>query len=210
MPESDFENLVLGAKLLEKDRFGPKVYATADGRIVKLFRVKRRISSNLLSPYARRFADNAAALLDRGIKAPAVDFYGKVPHLNRQVVVYPMVPGKSLREILRDDTAAGEIMRRFGAFLATLHGKGILFRSIHFGNVIVDGDGMALIDFLDLKVFRKPLPEKRRIKNIRFLVKYPQDREMVRVHFGELREGYGHPHLFAELENLTQASDEAR
>lgn len=216
MSENDYENLVSGAKLLEKDGRGPKVYATPDGRIVKLFRVKRRISSNLLNPYARRFAGNAAALAGLGIEAPAVGFFGKVPHLDRQIVVYPMVPGTSLREVLRgaDDAAAGETMRRFGGFLAMLHGKGVLFRSIHFGNVIVNGEEMALIDFLDLKVFRKPLPEQKRIRNFRFLVKYPEDRKMVGAHLDELREGYGavfpgHPHLFAELGNLARNPGEA-
>ncbi len=100
-------------------------------------------------------------------------------------------------------------MRCFGCFLAVLHGKGVLFRSVHFGNVLVDGDGMSLIDILDLKVFRKPLAEQKRIKNIRFLVKYPVDRAVVRVHLDALREGYGsvfpgHPHLFSELESLAR------
>lgn len=213
MPEENYDKLVSGAKLLEKDGRGPKVYATHDGRIVKLFRVKRRISSNLLNPYARRFAWNAAVLARLGIAAPEVEFFGKVPHLNRQIVVYPMVQGKSLREALRgiDDAAAVEIMRRFGAFVAMLHGKGVLFRSLHFGNVLVAGHGMALIDFLDLKVFRTPLPEAKRIKNLCFLAKYPEDREMLRAHLESLKEGYasifpGHPQLFGKLEGLANTS----
>lgn len=208
LPENDYKTLISGAKLLEKDGRGPKVYATSDERIVKLFRVKRRISSNLFQAYARRFAANASALSRAGVGTLTVDFFGKVPHINRQIVIYPMVPGVSLREELRgaDPEATGEFMRRFGSFLAELHGKGVLFRSIHFGNVLVDGDSMSLIDILDLKIFSKPLAEKRRIKNIRFLVKYPEDRAVVYAHLDALRDGYcsvfpGHPHLFAELEN---------
>ena len=209
MPEEDYEKLVSGAKLLEKDGRGPKVYATADGRIVKLFRVKRRISSNLLKAYARRFAENATALARAGIQAPAVDFYGKVPHIDRQIVVYPMLPGYSLRETLQraDVTVAGELMHRFGCFLAHLHGRGVYFRSIHFGNVLADGENMALIDILDLKVFRNPLSERKRLKNIRFMAKYPEDRKVLCAFLDALREGYGsvlpgHPHLFRELEDL--------
>ena len=209
MPESDYETLVSGAKLLEKDGRGPKVYATADGRIVKLFRVKRRISSNLLNPYSKRFARNAAELARTGITAPTVEFFGKVPHIARQIVVYPMMPGISLREALRnaDPAAAAELMRRFGRFLAELHGKGVLFRSIHLGNVIANGEEMALIDFLDLRVFRKPVSEGKRIRNLRFLVKYPEDRSVILAHLGALREGYasvspGHTNIFGELEML--------
>jgi hypothetical protein len=212
--ENDFTALITGGKLLEKDGRGPKVYMTSDGRIVKLFRVKRRISSNLLQAYARRFAGNAAALARAGVEAPTVEFFGKVPHIARQIVIYPMMPGVSLREALRgaDHTAAEDLMRRFGSFLAELHGKGVLFRSVHFGNVLVDGDGMSLIDILDLKIFPKPLAEQKRTKNIRFLVKYPEDRAMVRIHLDALREGYGSvfpggPQLFSELEHLASDPD---
>ncbi len=209
LPENDFNTLIEGAELLEKDGLGPKVYATPDRRIVKLFRVKRLISSNLLRAYARRFAANSTALADIGVAALNVEFFGKVPHIARQIVIYPMMPGVSLREASRGNHpgAAGELMRRFGFFLAVLHEKGVFFRSLHFGNVLVDGDGMSLIDILDLKVFKKPLPENKRIRNIRFLAKYPEDSAMVRDHLDALREGYGtvfpgRPQLFTELESL--------
>ena len=215
LSEKDFSALIAGAKLLEKDGRGPKVYLASNGRIVKLFRVKRRISSNLLQAYARRFAANARALEHAGIGAPRVEFFGKVPHISRQIVIYPMMPGVSLREALRqaDDAEAEGLMRRFGKFLAGLHGKGVLFRSIHFGNVIVDGDTMSLIDVLDLRIFRKPVTLPKRTKNIRFMAKYPDDRSMVRLHLAALRGGYasvhpGDPQLFAELEQLVSASGE--
>ena len=68
---------------------------------------------------------------------------------------------------------------------------------------------MSLIDILDLKVLRSPLTENRRIRNIRFLVKYPEDRAKVAVHLEALREGYrsvfpGHPLLFSEVEKIAK------
>ena len=54
--------LIAGAEMLRADRHGPKVYETTDGRIVKLFRVKRWWSSSMLYPYSLRFRRNSRRL----------------------------------------------------------------------------------------------------------------------------------------------------
>lgn len=73
---------------------------------------------------------------------------------------------------------------------------------------------MALLDFLDLKVFRFPLGERKRMKNLRFLAKYPEDCEMVHNQLEKLPEGYasvflGSLQLFTELESLASSSAES-
>ena len=67
----DYQALRAGAVVLEADGFGEKVLQLADGRILKLFRRKRLLSSALYYPYARRFADNAHKLAAIGVPVVA-------------------------------------------------------------------------------------------------------------------------------------------
>lgn len=72
---------------------------------------------------------------------------------------------------------AADIFPRFAALLAQLHRHGVLFRSVHFGNVIVMPDGrLGLIDVADM---RKPLwgalTLKQRLRNFRHMLRYAED-----------------------------------
>ena len=69
----DYERLSAGAQELEKDLYGPKVLLTPEGRIIKLFRRKRRLSTNSLYPYARRFQRNAQRLRRYGVPTVEVE-----------------------------------------------------------------------------------------------------------------------------------------
>lgn len=192
--QSEFEELIRGARLLEQDRHGPKVYETPDGRVVKLFRVKRQVSSNLVCPYAVRFARNASNLATAGVPSVRVERVAKVPHLQRQMVIYSRLPGLSLRHALRNATPldAGEMIRKVGSFISNIHEKGVFFRSMHFGNLLVEGNGDAfsLIDILDLRVRRGPLGFRRRQRNFRHLIHYDEDRARLVEHWGAFRGGY--------------------
>jgi hypothetical protein len=184
-----YEVLVDGAEVLEKDRQGPKILASG-GRIVKLMRVRRRISTNLLFPHALRFSRNAQRLAERGVRSLTVELAGRLPHLGCQVVVYGMLPGNAIRSL---PVEGGEgMMRRFGRYLAEIHERGVYFRSLHLGNVLYQSDdgGFALIDILDLKVGRWPLGRRRRRGNILRLLRYEVDRTRMAAHWREFREGY--------------------
>lgn len=65
--QADLTAMIEGARIPEKDSYGPKVYLLADGNILKLFRRKRLFSSALFRPYSKRFIDNVAQLQQRGI-----------------------------------------------------------------------------------------------------------------------------------------------
>jgi hypothetical protein len=41
LAQADLTAMIEGARILEKDSYGPKVYLLADGNILKLFRRKR-------------------------------------------------------------------------------------------------------------------------------------------------------------------------
>ncbi len=191
----EFDAMVRGAEVLLTDRDGPKVYRTPDGEIVKLLRIKRLISSNLLLPHAERFARNSAKLAAAGIACPEIRMIARVPHLKRQLVVYRELPGTSLRNALGDAAAerSASLIHATGAFIASLHERGVYFRSIHFGNILVTPDGpqFALIDFLDMRMMGGPLSLQRRIRNGKPIFRYREDRQSLLDHWRDFCDGYG-------------------
>ena len=158
MSVQQFDEYRLDAKVLEKDGHGEKVLLTAKGEICKLFRNKRAISTARLYPYAQRFADNAKSLLSLGIPSITVTGLYQVPHLQRDIVVYPLLEGETLRDYLaKFPEKNSELVMKMAEFIASLHKKGVYFRSLHFGNVLVLPNGeMGLIDVSDMKITGRP------------------------------------------------------
>lgn len=217
IPQAEFETLIRDARVLEQDRRGAKVYETPDGRIVKLFRIKRRLSSNLWSPFAPRFATNAKKLAALNLASLTVTDVGWVPHIERQMVVYTKLAGIPLRHFLRTATPdqARACMRNVGSFVAEVHERGVFFRSFHFGNILVQPDDrFALIDILDLWIKRFPLGLWRRRRNLRHLSRYDEDRRALREHWESFCEGYqevsSRGHLRTKADTLALLLDEHR
>lgn len=193
LPKNEFKNLIQDARILEADRRGPKVYETPDGRIIKLFRIKRRLSSNLWSPFATRFSNNASRLSALGLSTVQVTEIAWVAEIERQMVIYPKLAGQPLRRFLSaaNPQEAAACMQRAGRFIAQAQSLGVFFRSFHFGNILVTPDGgFALIDVLDVWIKSAPLGAWRRRRNLRHLTKYPEDREMIVRHWDSFRAGY--------------------
>src|SRR5690606_34253166 len=135
------------------DTHGAKVIETNDGRMVKLFRTKRLLSAAQWNPYAKRFARNALRLAKLGFPTIEVLAVYRVREIRRDIVVYRRLEGETLRDAFRDTSAkADDLFPRLADLLARLHRHGVIFRSIHFGNVLVMGEGvLGLIDVADLR-----------------------------------------------------------
>jgi len=182
-----------GAEVVEADRFGDKVLRLADGSYFKMFRRKRLISSALFYPYARRFADNARALAERGIPCPDVVRVCRIQSIERDAVNYRPLEGRTLRQIVASGDVAPELRFRFGAFVARLHGLGIYFRSLHLGNVILTPRGdFGLIDIADMTVRRRALGRRLLDRNLRHMCRYGEDRDWLGADDGRaFADGYG-------------------
>lgn len=172
--------LVEGGRTLALDTYGPKVIETSDAHIVKLFRTKRLLSAARWKPYAKRFARNARLLAELGVPTVEVIAVHRVPGIQRDIAVYRRLDGVTLRDYLngRPDNAE-DVFPRLAALLARLHHHGILFRSIHFGNVVVTTDGtLGLIDVADMRErLFGALTLKQRIRNFRHMLRYADDRK---------------------------------
>lgn len=164
-----------GAEALEIDGSGEKVLRLADGTFLKLFRRKRLISSALWYPYAQRFADNARRLQALGIAAPEVLEVFRVPAISRDVVHYRPLPGQTLRFLIRQGLSVElekELKSRYADFVDYLCSRGVYFRSLHLGNVVLmPQGGFGLIDVADMLISGRPLSRLMRARQRRIMAR---------------------------------------
>ncbi len=175
-----YAELTRGAAVLSRDRHGDKVLRRDDGLIIKLFRRKRWLSSALFWPYAVRFANAAERLKQLGIGSVNVTGVYNVPEIQRQIVTYPYIAGETLRDVLTDPATSANRRTRLvlalAEFVALLHKKGVYFRAIHLGNVLVRPDEtLSLIDVSEATFQRGPLRLGQRARNFRPLTRYEED-----------------------------------
>lgn len=175
-----YHKLIANAVVLEKDYTAPKVLKLIDGSFLKLFRRKRWFSSELIYPYAKRFADNAQILASLEVAAPCIlNLYRfKTDTFDFTAVQYEPLPGETLRHMMQQASDEQKIhyMKLFAKLLFTLHQHGIYFRSLHLGNVLVMPNGqLGLIDFADMTKQRAPLSQAKRTRNLKHMSRYSED-----------------------------------
>ena len=196
---TEFDRLRAGARVLEYDGRGEKVLLTPDNRIIKLFYPRRRFSSARIYPYALRFWNNTQRLRDKGITTVQCEQLRYDREQQRHLITYPLLPGTPLRDCLQENRCNDQQLVKLATFMATLHARGILFRSIHLGNILVLEDGeFGLIDVADLTIRRWPLGLFRRARNFRHLLHDRRDRETLR--------GYGYSRFLEEYETAAGIS----
>ena len=170
---TDYQALIEGAQLLREDGYGPKVYQTRDGRIVKLLRMKRWLSSSVIYPYNLRFLRNSRHLQRMGIVCVEVDEVFYCSAIRRHGLVYRRLNGTPLDELLASaDDRARQLFREYAVFIAMLHTRRIYFRSLHPGNILLlPGGGFGLIDVADMRFPWLPFSLGQRRRNFQHLLR---------------------------------------
>ena len=167
-----------GASVLAFDPYGDKVLKLKDGTMLKLFRLKRFYSSARWLPYSKRFERNVQLLHDRAIPTVSVLHCYNIPEIGRTAIHYAPLEGLTLREI-HDQNADGlghQLIEKTAQFIQGLHAKGIYFRSLHLGNIIVGSDQhLGLIDVADMRFYRKALRPALIRRNFQHLFRYVKD-----------------------------------
>jgi O-antigen ligase/tRNA A-37 threonylcarbamoyl transferase component Bud32 len=188
-----FEQLCSNAHVIEADGLGPKVLRLEDGSFLKLFRARRWYTSGSFNPYSERFASNSEQLREQGIASPSILNLYQLQDAS-SAVRYEPLPGLTLRQALQslDSSLRESLIERFGRFMAQLHERGVYFRSLHLGNVLLMDDGeFGLIDVADMRVYPSALRNTLRQRNLRHMQRYPQDRNwLFETHFEQLAKGY--------------------
>ncbi|SDI89859.1 hypothetical protein SAMN05216588_12810 [Pseudomonas flavescens] len=195
MEPTQLDALLKNAKVIEEDGLGIKVAQLEDGDFLKLYRRKRLLSSDLWELPAQRFADNASGLSRLGITAPTVRDVLTISERRLSAVRYQPLAGDTLRNHLRKSEAATRArdVMRFGTFLGELHQRGVYFRSLHLGNVLLLPDGsFGLIDLSDMKLERNALPPWKRRRNFQHILRYDEDIAwLAKEHREDWVAGYG-------------------
>ncbi|WP_131670961.1 bifunctional O-antigen ligase/aminoglycoside phosphotransferase family protein [Pseudomonas parakoreensis] len=200
------EQLSREARIIEEDGLGPKVLCLNDGSFLKLFRRRRWYTSGSFNPYSERFAVNSEQLRQMGIPTPQVLNVYRLED-GSSAVHYAPLPGHTLRQVLQGITAPAvrqALIERFGKFMAQLHEKGVYFRSLHLGNVLVLEDGeFGLIDLADLRIYPTPLSLSMRQRNLRHMQRYTVDKRwLFEDHLDALLQGYAVTASKSAVENL--------
>jgi tRNA A-37 threonylcarbamoyl transferase component Bud32 len=177
---NEFSSLASTAQVLEKDKWGPKVFLLENGNILKIFRLKRWFSRALLYPYSLRFYRNAQQLAGLGIATLQPLALYRLPEKWKTAVQYEPLPGRTLRQVV-DQSDAGDMAASLGRFVAELHEKGVYFRSLHLGNIIFTPEGgLGLIDVADTRFYKSRLNRWQRMRNLKHLCRLAPDREKLK------------------------------
>lgn len=168
--KGQWNELIENASILQQEIRGIKVYLLPSKDVVKLFRIKRIFSWSFVYPYSMRFARNGRRLRARGIPTVQVERVFYCHSIKRHGVIYKLMPGQSLHDLLSNETPDPQLMVELAEFMHKLHGKGIYFRSLHLGNVIKMTDGgLGLIDIADIRFRPWSLTSHERARNFRHL-----------------------------------------
>mgnify|MGYP001205216359 CR=1 FL=1 len=172
----DFEKMQIGAEILGKDPRGIKVLKLENGNILKVFRIRSRISSAYLYSYARRFRRNARRLQKLAIPTIKVKQLFHFSDSSNTAVLYEPLAGETLKKLAYTGDLSDEACAEVGKFIAKLHDDGVHFRSLHLGNIVLTTSGeLGLIDISDMSIYPWRLLISTRIRNFKHLWRYPED-----------------------------------
>ncbi len=176
------------AMVLSTSPQGPKVLQKQNRDIVKLFYRTKWLSSDTWFPKALRFNYNSQRLRTAGFLAPEIKKIFYYPGSKAHILIYNCIPGKDFRELTQHSV---QYLEKLPPFLALLHEKGIFYRGIHLGNLILSlYQTIALIDITDVKSQDTPLTLQQRAKNLAHLMHYRLD--------NRLFQQYGYRHFLQE------------
>lgn len=172
---NEWQQWLARGEVLEKDGRGPKVVKLENGLFLKIFHTRRHPMLARLFPFAKRFACNVELLHRLGIPAPeVVEMFWLDRSRGLTGCLYRPLPGTPLEALHHQDhQRLCALLPKLAGFIKALHDKGIYFRSLHLGNIILTPAGeFGLIDVLDLRKKSVPITGRLARRNFRHLENY--------------------------------------
>lgn len=162
----DYQKLTINARQLHMRGEKPYILLTPDNMIIKHIYRRGFWSSSTIWPYPFRFKKNCERLKKLGYIVPEVQKIYFFPEKNCHLVLYPFIAGKTIAA--RSTEEDSDAFARLPAFIAKLHQQGIFFRDLHIQNFIeLPNKQFALIDVASVKIYKKPLSQKQRARNLK-------------------------------------------
>jgi tRNA A-37 threonylcarbamoyl transferase component Bud32 len=174
LDREQLENYISANQILYGTTERPGLMLTPDGEVVKFFYRRKKISTGTFLPQAQRFTTNSRKLLERDIPAPLVKDLIYCNEIPVHMVVYDRIEGKDLRELCQTDGVNG--LAHLPDYFAHLHKKGIYFRAVHLGNILIHADEISLLDISDLTTQSSPLGIFQRARNLAHLFNTEHDK----------------------------------
>lgn len=172
----ELEKLISAGKVIEKDAHGPKVILLSEDRYLKIFYQKGSVSMAQLRSRAKQFSSNAKKLKARGITTVGVLDVFRTGEPRRDCVCYHGIPGKTIRQAFEAGADKKNLSYKLGKYISELHDAGVMFRSLHMGNIIQLADeSLGLIDIADMRVNLFSLHRSQRKRNFQHVFRYQKD-----------------------------------
>ena len=175
-----YAELINGGQVFERTGDIPKVVRLSDGRFLKQFRIKKKLSFKRIIPETKYFVRHCKLLKKRGIPTVSKITVLKIPHLKQTAVLYSPLEGRTVREIASVGELDSKVLHQLGSFVANLHQKGVYFRSLHCGNIVLCPDNkFGLIDIADMRTLPWRLSPGICIRNFHHIFRYDNDLKII-------------------------------
>ena len=175
-----FKNDAEFNKFVEKaDDLGHRKTFYKKNEIIKIFNVRGYISSGFFNTYASRIIKNSIRLKDYEI--PSIEITNELAfQYNKRLsgVSYKYIPGKTYRDLGNKITK--EMITDLAKYISIIHKKGIYFRAMHLGNILLHNKKLFLIDIAKIHFYPWSLFIFTRARAFRRMIKYQDDIK----HFG--------------------------
>jgi hypothetical protein len=170
-----FKNDVEFNKYIEKaDDLGHRKTFHKKNAIIKIFNVRGLISSGFFNTYASRIIKNSLKLKKYDI--PSIEITNElVFQYNRRLsgVSYKYIPGTTYRDLSHKITM--DMITDLANYISNIHKKGIYFRAMHLGNILLHNKKLFLIDIAKIHFYPWPLFVFTRARAFRRMIKYQDD-----------------------------------
>ena len=175
-----FKNDAEFNKFVEKaDDLGHRKTFHKKNEIIKIFNVRGYISSGFFNTYASRIIKNSIKLKEHEISSIEITNELAFQYNNRlSGVSYKYIPGKTYRDLGNNITK--EMITDLAKYISIIHKKGIYFRAMHLGNILLHNKKLFLIDIAKIHFYPWPLFIFTRARAFRRMIKYQDDIK----HFG--------------------------
>lgn len=175
-----FKNDAEFNKFVEKaDDLGHRKTFHKKNEIIKIFNVRGYISSGFFNTYASRIIKNSIRLTEHEI--PSIEITNELAfQYNNRLsgVSYKYIPGKTYRDLGNKITK--EMITDLAKYISIIHKKGIYFRAMHLGNILLHNKKLFLIDIAKIHFYPWSLFIFTRARAFRRMIKYQDDIK----HFG--------------------------